>query len=242
MTRVAIDADELHEQVDHIVLHCRSGQGRQSSQLGMVCQKLGAKAPAYVAVRNVSDPEISSDDLSLAEQTKLAADIYKEQRDESRSSAGPLSPAFISASRQPQHPTRRLRATGPTSGQMAWSSSQLSYFPATLSCTPLERLPGCNSAFIQRTMSSAVLSSAVASASKNLYRTPRASPSRRASLSTHESSEWLLPSEASNVVRLPSISRSTAFGRSLVRVSNSPLPSGSDECDGSLQAQGRRHL
>jgi nucleoside phosphorylase len=45
--------------------------------LGMVCQRLGAKAPQYVIVRNVSDPQIDSKGLTLAEQTKLAADIYK---------------------------------------------------------------------------------------------------------------------------------------------------------------------
>jgi nucleoside phosphorylase len=45
--------------------------------LGMVCQQLGTDAPAYVIVRNVSDPEISSAGLTLRQQTKLAADIYK---------------------------------------------------------------------------------------------------------------------------------------------------------------------
>jgi nucleoside phosphorylase len=45
--------------------------------LGMVCKGLGAKAPSYSIVRNVSDPEIDSSGLTLAQQTKLAADIYK---------------------------------------------------------------------------------------------------------------------------------------------------------------------
>jgi nucleoside phosphorylase len=45
--------------------------------LGMVCKNLGAKAPAYTIVRNVSDPEINSQGLTLAQQTKLAGDIYK---------------------------------------------------------------------------------------------------------------------------------------------------------------------
>jgi nucleoside phosphorylase len=45
--------------------------------LGMVCQNLGSKAPKYVAVRNVSDPEIESTGLTLPQQTKMAADIYK---------------------------------------------------------------------------------------------------------------------------------------------------------------------
>jgi Phosphorylase superfamily len=45
--------------------------------LGMVCRKLGTKAPLYSIVRNVSDPEISSSGLSLSQQTALAGDIYK---------------------------------------------------------------------------------------------------------------------------------------------------------------------
>jgi nucleoside phosphorylase len=45
--------------------------------LGMVCKDLGAAAPDYVIVRNVSDPEIDSTGKTLAEQKKLAADIYK---------------------------------------------------------------------------------------------------------------------------------------------------------------------
>jgi nucleoside phosphorylase len=45
--------------------------------LGMVCQQLGAKAPSYAIVRNVSDPEISSGTLTLRQQAKLAGDIYK---------------------------------------------------------------------------------------------------------------------------------------------------------------------
>ena len=45
--------------------------------VGMVCKKMGAAAPRYVMVRNVSDPQIDSSDLTLAQQTKLAGDIYK---------------------------------------------------------------------------------------------------------------------------------------------------------------------
>lgn len=45
--------------------------------LGMVCEKLGAKAPQYAMVRNVSDPQIDSKGQTLAQQTKFAADIYK---------------------------------------------------------------------------------------------------------------------------------------------------------------------
>jgi hypothetical protein len=45
--------------------------------LGMVCSKLGAKTPLYSIVRNVSDPEINSAGRTLAQQTTLAADVYK---------------------------------------------------------------------------------------------------------------------------------------------------------------------
>ena len=45
--------------------------------LGMVCSQIGASAPQYVSVRNVSDPQIDSAGLTLAEQTNLAAEVYK---------------------------------------------------------------------------------------------------------------------------------------------------------------------
>jgi hypothetical protein len=45
--------------------------------LGMVCQELGSAAPAYVGVRNVSDPQIDATGHTLAEQAKIAAEIYK---------------------------------------------------------------------------------------------------------------------------------------------------------------------
>jgi nucleoside phosphorylase len=45
--------------------------------LGMVCRDLGAKAPSYTIVRNVSDPEIASDGQTIRQQAKVAADIYK---------------------------------------------------------------------------------------------------------------------------------------------------------------------
>jgi nucleoside phosphorylase len=45
--------------------------------LGMVCDELGAKAPLYTIVRNVSDPQINSHALTLRQQTTIAADIYK---------------------------------------------------------------------------------------------------------------------------------------------------------------------
>jgi hypothetical protein len=45
--------------------------------LGMVCKSLGADAPQYAMVRNVSDPQIDSAGLTLEQQTTLAANIYK---------------------------------------------------------------------------------------------------------------------------------------------------------------------
>jgi hypothetical protein len=45
--------------------------------LGMVCDELGADAPLYAMVRNVSDPQIASTGLSLEQQKQLAAHIYQ---------------------------------------------------------------------------------------------------------------------------------------------------------------------
>jgi nucleoside phosphorylase len=45
--------------------------------LGMVCKELGAEAPSYVIVRNVSDPQIDSTGLTLEQQTNLAGSIYQ---------------------------------------------------------------------------------------------------------------------------------------------------------------------
>jgi len=45
--------------------------------LGLVSSQLGANAPRWVAVRNVSDPQIKADGLTLKQQAALAAQIYK---------------------------------------------------------------------------------------------------------------------------------------------------------------------
>lgn len=45
--------------------------------LGMVCAEIGANAPPYVIVRNVSDPQIDSNGSSLREQEDMAGQIYK---------------------------------------------------------------------------------------------------------------------------------------------------------------------
>jgi nucleoside phosphorylase len=44
--------------------------------LGLVASKMGSKAPAWVAVRNVSDPQIKSEG-TLKQQAQAAAQIYK---------------------------------------------------------------------------------------------------------------------------------------------------------------------
>jgi hypothetical protein len=44
--------------------------------LGLVAKQMGAKAPRWVAVRNVSDPQIKAEG-TLREQAAIAAQIYK---------------------------------------------------------------------------------------------------------------------------------------------------------------------
>ena len=44
--------------------------------LGLVCSRMGAKAPRWLAVRNVSDPEIKAEG-TLRQQAAIAAQIYK---------------------------------------------------------------------------------------------------------------------------------------------------------------------
>lgn len=45
--------------------------------LGLVAQNMGSAAPRWLAIRNVSDPQIKADGLTLREQAKIAANIYK---------------------------------------------------------------------------------------------------------------------------------------------------------------------
>jgi Phosphorylase superfamily len=45
--------------------------------LGLVTSQMGTKAPRWAAVRNVSDPQIKADGLTLKQQAELAAQIYK---------------------------------------------------------------------------------------------------------------------------------------------------------------------
>jgi purine-nucleoside phosphorylase len=45
--------------------------------LGLVASQIGAQAPRWLAIRNVSDPQIKADGLTLKQQVALAATIYK---------------------------------------------------------------------------------------------------------------------------------------------------------------------
>jgi hypothetical protein len=45
--------------------------------LGLVASEIGDGAPRWLAIRNVSDPQISADGLTLKQQAALAAQIYK---------------------------------------------------------------------------------------------------------------------------------------------------------------------
>lgn len=57
------------------------GLGRVSEMgdavLGMVADKMGSQAPRWIAVRNVSDPQIKVGSMTLKEQGQMAAQIYK---------------------------------------------------------------------------------------------------------------------------------------------------------------------
>ena len=44
--------------------------------LGLVASKLGTKAPRWLAIRNVSDPQINAEG-TLKQQAAIAAQIYK---------------------------------------------------------------------------------------------------------------------------------------------------------------------
>jgi nucleoside phosphorylase len=57
------------------------GLGRVSEMgdavLGLVASEMGEKAPRWLAIRNVSDPQINSRGLTIKQQAALAATIYK---------------------------------------------------------------------------------------------------------------------------------------------------------------------
>ena len=45
--------------------------------LGLVASEMGAGAPRWLAIRNVSDPQIKADGLTIKQQAAIAAQIYK---------------------------------------------------------------------------------------------------------------------------------------------------------------------
>ena len=45
--------------------------------LGLVAEELGTKAPPWIAVRNVSDPQIKADGLNIKQEADIASKIYK---------------------------------------------------------------------------------------------------------------------------------------------------------------------
>src|SRR5262249_18966415 len=45
--------------------------------LGLVASEMGESAPRWLAIRNVSDPQIKADGLTLKQQAAMAAQIYK---------------------------------------------------------------------------------------------------------------------------------------------------------------------
>jgi purine-nucleoside phosphorylase len=45
--------------------------------LGLVAAKMGKNAPSWLAIRNVSDPQIKADGLTIKQQAAIAAQIYK---------------------------------------------------------------------------------------------------------------------------------------------------------------------
>jgi hypothetical protein len=45
--------------------------------LGLVASEMGERAPRWLAIRNVSDPQIKADGLTLKQQAAIAAQIYK---------------------------------------------------------------------------------------------------------------------------------------------------------------------
>ena len=63
---------------DHYQLQSKGAVSEMGDAvLGLVVQDLGAAAPAWVAVRNVSDPQIAKSVGTLTEQKRFAAQIYK---------------------------------------------------------------------------------------------------------------------------------------------------------------------
>lgn len=67
------DTDDNHYMLQGLGHVCEMGD----AILGMVAAKMGESAPAWVAVRNVSDPEIKVGDMTIQQQGQFASHIYK---------------------------------------------------------------------------------------------------------------------------------------------------------------------
>jgi hypothetical protein len=78
--------------------------------LGMVAQELGPDAPPWLAVRNVSDPEIDATGSTLQKEADLAATIYKAFGRWSTVCSAIVCWALIAAAVDP--PTTRIRGNG----------------------------------------------------------------------------------------------------------------------------------
>ena len=67
------DTSDNHYQLKGLGHACEMGD----AILGMVAAQMGAAAPRWIAIRNVSDPQIKSDGLTIRQQAAIAAQIYK---------------------------------------------------------------------------------------------------------------------------------------------------------------------
>ena len=67
------DTTDNHFQLQGMGDACEMGD----AVLGMVANELGAQAPVWIAVRNVSDPRIKSDGLNVTQEGDMANKIYK---------------------------------------------------------------------------------------------------------------------------------------------------------------------
>jgi hypothetical protein len=67
------DTSDNHYKLQGLGDVCEMGDG----VLGLAISEMGQTAPRWLAIRNVSDPQISAAGLTLAQQATIAAQIYK---------------------------------------------------------------------------------------------------------------------------------------------------------------------
>src|SRR5262249_22612578 len=67
------DTSDNHYKLKGLGDACEMGD----AVLGLVASQMAADAPRWFAIRNVSDPQIKADGLTLKQQAALAAQIYK---------------------------------------------------------------------------------------------------------------------------------------------------------------------